>query len=514
MAGSQDRALEAAIAATRFGLGARPGEIAEAGADPRGWLKAQIRRGGGDDPAPALQGAEALQMPNAAPKPAAAAPGGVAMAEGRMAEGAAMDAAPAASPQPAPAPYAIPEGLASMRQAEQTFLDYQAATKAAKDDPEARRLAAAPLLIEIGHDVLARVRLACLTPASFRERWTLFWCNHFTVAAKALYVAVAVGPFEREAIRPHVFGRFEDLLVASTRHPGMLLYLDQAQSVGPNSPAGRRNPKAGLNENLGREILELHTVGADAGYTQADVTEFARALTGWSVGRGAVPIERQGEFMFRPQVHEPGARTILGRTYADSGEGQARAVLADLANDPRTARRLARKIAAHFIADEPPPSAVARLERAWTSSRGDLATVAAALIDCPEAWSPAGLKFKTPYEFLVSGYRAAGAAPREAQKEVTGPLNTLGQKVFGAPQPNGWSDLAADWAAPDAIVKRLTWAQAFANVYTPQGLQPVDVAVQALGERLSTPVRTAIARAETRQEAFALLLMSPEFQRR
>jgi uncharacterized protein (DUF1800 family) len=292
----------------------------------------------------------------------------------------------------------------------------------------------------------------------------------------------------------------------------MLLYLDQAQSIGPNSQAGMRR-RGGLNENLGREIMELHSVGADGGYTQADVTEFARALTGWSVGSQRDPRGETGGFLYRANFHEPGARTIMGRRYDDDGVKQAYAVLLDLAASPKTAHRLAYKIAAHFVADDPPPALVARLEAVYLNSKGDLGLVADALVTAPEAFQPQAMKLKTPYEFIISGYRAANAVPSNPGKEVVGPLNTLGQRPFGAPQPNGWSDVAADWAAPDAIVKRLTWAQGFANAYAPQ-TPPPDEARSALGARLRPVTLAAITRAESRTEAFAILLMSPEFQRR
>jgi uncharacterized protein (DUF1800 family) len=449
----RDRALEASIATTRFGLGARPGEIAEAKADPRNWLKSQITRRGADEP----QGA-----------------------------------------------------LPDIRAAFRTFVDYRRQVQAAKGDPEVRKQANQPVLERARKEILARAQLAAGTPASFRERWTLFWANHFTVSAKAVQVAVAVGPFEREAIRPNVFGRFETLLTAATRHPGMLLYLDQTQSIGPGSMAGQRR-QAGLNENLAREILELHTVGADAGYSQADVTEFARALTGWSMGGpNAGPAE--GAYLYRAAMHEPGARSVMGKTYGPGQEDQATRILADLAANPRTARRLARKIAVHFVADQPPPALVARLETAYIASDGDLAEVAMVLIDGPEAWIEPQAKFKTPYELVMSGYRSVGRVPTAVVREVNAPLTLLGQTPFRAPQPNGWSDLASDWAAPDAIVKRLTWATAFAAAFAPS--DPLTAADQALGARLSPPVKTAMARAESREEAFALLLMSPEFQRR
>ena len=170
-----------------------------------------------------------------------------------------------------------------------------------------------------GADFLARVRLGATTDAGFRERWALFWANHFTVSAQKLVTANLVGPFEQEAIRPHVFGRFEDLLVASSSHPAMLLYLDQAQSIGPDSPLGAAGRSwfgkkpSGLNENLAREIMELHTVGVEAGYSQADVTEFARAMTGWSIGGFRNAPGAQGRFLFREEAHEPGARMVMGK---------------------------------------------------------------------------------------------------------------------------------------------------------------------------------------------------------
>jgi uncharacterized protein (DUF1800 family) len=308
-----------------------------------------------------------------------------------------------------------------------------------------------------------------------------------------------------------VFGRFEDLLVASSTHPGMLIYLDQARSAGPNSLAGQRR-QMGLNENLAREILELHTVGADAGYSQADVTEFARALTGYSIGSERELVEQQGRFLFRPQLHEPDARTVMGRTYAAGEADQARRILADLAAHPATADHVARKLAVHFVADDPPPALVARLRQAFLDSHGDLAEVATSLVTAPEAWDPAACKFKTPNEFLVSSYRAVDAAPTLAPREVVQPLTALGQRPFSAPQPNGWSEQASDWAAPDAVVKRLTWAAAFADAHAPA--EPMALAQASLGARLSPAVATAVSRAESRSEALTLLLMSPEFQRR
>jgi uncharacterized protein (DUF1800 family) len=466
-----DRELKAAIAVTRFGLGGRPGEIGQARSDPEGFLRAQIRPQGAD--LPDGNGETSAQR------------------------------------------------IADLRAFRETRRDAKAGDP--KQDAEARdpvKMARRLLRDDTGGDFLARARLAATTDAGFRERWALFWANHFTVSATKLATATVVGPFETEAIRPHVFGRFEDLLVAAETHPAMLLYLDQAQSVGPDSRAaealrrrqaqGGRQP--GLNENLAREILELHTVGVGGGYTQADVTEFARALTGISIAGLRADTAAAGTAMFRDGAHEPGARTVMGVRYRDGGRDQAMAILADLARKPQTARFVCGKIARHFTADQPDPALTARLERSWTTSGGRLDKVAETLVSAPEAWDPAPAKFKTPYEFLTSSWRAGGGGPRDIQT-LAGVLNGMGQKAFSAPSPKGWPEDAQNWAAPDAIVKRMTWAQGFAAAVAGDQ-DPRQLADQALGARLRPATATAIARAESRPEAFALLLMSPEFQRR
>jgi uncharacterized protein (DUF1800 family) len=271
----------------------------------------------------------------------------------------------------------------------------------------------------------------------------------------------------------------------------------------------RGGKRAGLNENLAREIMELHTVGVEAGYTQADVTEFARAMTGWSIGGLQEPDA--GRFKFRPAAHEQGVRTIMGKTYAQPGIEQAHAVLKDLAASPHTAHHLSLKLARHFVADDPPPALVARLARTFQGTRGDLAEVAKALVLAPEAWSPGAEKFKTPYEFLVSAWRAAGVTPGMLPQLAI--LNALGQKPFSAPSPKGWPEDAETWCEPDAVIKRMAWAQNLA-AQSLNGRDPVQMAHDALGARLTPLVATAIQRAETREEGLAILLMSPEFQRR
>lgn len=461
--------MMAAIAVTRFGLGARPGEIEAAKADPKGFLAGQIRRQGADLP---QDGGET---------------------SGQR--------------------FAQMRDFQQQRKMERDQKDGQTDKTAA--NAQTFKDAQRALREKVEADFLARARLAANTDAAFRERWALFWANHFTVSSTKQITSVLIGPFEREAIRPHVFDSFENLLVASSTHPAMLTYLDQAQSIGPNSQAAtaaarRGAGKAGLNENLAREILELHTVGVDAGYTQADVTEFARALTGFSIGRDAE--DRAGQYVFREAAHEPGARTIMGRHYGQMGLKQGMAVLADLAADPRTARHVCGKIARHFVSDTPPPSLTDRLERRWMETGGDLAKVAQALIESPEAWDPTPVKFKTPYEYTLSTWRLIGAEPSAFER--LGPILTgLGQKPFSAPSPKGWPEDAQTWAAPDALIKRMQWAQGFAAVVADR-TDPSALATGALGARLTPAVAQAVSRAETRREAFALLVMSPEFQRR
>ncbi len=500
--------LNAAIALSRFGMGARPGEIDRVAADPRGWLAAQVRPSGAPAPAGAFPSStdqlqaflayrQAGQDRRTTRRPAGTAP-------------------EAATDTPAPSVMAT-EG------ARPTDPAAQAAFDARRESRQALNRAAAEAF-------LARARLGATTADGFAERWAIFWANHFTVSATKFQAAIFLDAHEREAIRPHVFGRFETLALAAEQHPAMLLYLDQAQSVGPNSVAGQRRD-AGLNENLAREIMELHTVGSDAGYTQGDVTEFARALTGWSIpagrdagaagrgggrGRRAMTQAIAGEpgpngFVYRPVVHEPGERTVLGQRYPDTGRAQGEAILTDLANRPETARGLSRKIAAHFVSDTPSPALVAALERAWTTSGGDLSVVAGALIAAPEAWEPAPTKIKTPYEFIVSAHRAFGTEPRQVQP-LRQALIAMGQPPQSAPSPEGWPDTAADWAGPDALVKRLDWSRSAAD--RAQAADPNATAAAALGPRLGERTRLAVARAESRPEALTLFLMSPEFQRR
>lgn len=373
--------------------------------------------------------------------------------------------------------------------------------------------------------VAARTGAALTASAPFVERLVHFWANHFAVSADKLPVIGIAGLLEFEAIRPHVLGRFRDMLLAVEQHPAMLLYLDQAQSIGPDSMAanlaerlGRR--RRGLNENLAREILELHTLGVDGGYTQADVTEFARALTGWTVsGLVRGPVRRlvgstgsPGTFHFAAAIHEPGERRILSRRYGHEGEGQARAVLDDLAANPATARHLALKLARHFAGDDPPPAMVERLTRAWLDSGGDLPTVYRALIDSPEVWDPAPLKFRTPWEWSIAALRAVGALQLEGQA-AGGLMAQLGQPVWRPGSPAGYDDVAASWTGPDALMRRVEAAERIAG-RTGEMVDARTLAPRLLPGTLNPTTVQAIARAESPVQGLALLLVAPEFLRR
>lgn len=468
----------AAIALNRFGLGAKPSEAPPG--DARRWLTGQFDR---FDARPAAFAA----LPDAGALVTA-------YREQQQAMRGAARMAPAAADPPAK-----PERRPEQKVARQDFVeDAQALYRQA---------------------VQARTRSALETEAPFIERMVHFWSNHFCVSADNPQTRAFVGAFERDAIRPHVLGRFEDMLLAVERHPAMLIYLNQIQSIGPGSMAAQRaaarNPGKvrGLNENLGREIMELHTLGVRSGYTQADVTEFARALTGWSIGaRTPRDSGNAGDFAFRPNLHEPGPRTILGKTYPQAGADQAQAVLADLATASATANHVATKLARHFAGDTPPPALVSRLAAALSESRGDLPSLYRTLVESPEAWAPAPLKFKTPWEWTISALRGLGRA-QLGQFQMAGVQSQLGQPVWKPGSPAGWDDTAASWAAPDALLRRVEFAQ---RLVAPVG-DAIDA--RALGPvlipaSLTPATAEQVGRAESPGSALALLLVSPDFLRR
>lgn len=381
-----------------------------------------------------------------------------------------------------------------------------------------RRRARGGLRLHYVEAVNARVGAALSTPTPFAERLVHFWSNHFAVSAEKLPVVALAGAFEFEGIRPHVMGRFVDMLKAVERHPAMLLYLDQADSIGPGSAFGQRPRVAarqrGINENLAREILELHTLGVRTGYDQADVTEFARALTGWTVpgiGRRIGARAVTGGFQFLPDLHEPGTRTILGRAYPQEGEAQADAVLAELARNPATARHIATKLTRHFAGDDPPPAMVRRLEAAFLRSDGDLPTVYRAIIASPEAWVATPVKFRSPWEWSIGALRGLGANLSNSGSAV-GLQEQLGQRVWRPGQPSGFDDVAATWAGPDALMRRVEAAERLATRSGPVDAR--NLASRMFPASVSASTAEALKRAESPGQALALLLVAPEMMRR
>src|SRR3984957_4514782 len=368
--------MQAEIAVLRFGLGAKPGDLAAASAEPRAWLLSQIK-----GPVPL-----AVNSPLAPSDQIFAS-----LMQARDERQKMKQASATESPDAKVAFNAIREA-------------YQPPYRA---------------------QVLARAQSAALTTRPFAERLVHFWSNHFAVSADKGVVYGLAGTLENEAIRPHVAGRFVDLLTAVEQHPAMIAFLDNQYSVGKDSTAAARfarfrgndtgQPKRqfGINENLAREILELHTLGVNGGYSQADVTNFAQIITGWSIGggKGRLAGGVPGRFYFRDNMHEPGSKVFLGKTYPEQGQRQGEAVLADLARRPETAKFIATKLVRHFIADDPPPAAVDRVARAFLKSGGDLPQVYAALIEAPESWDANARKFKTPEDFVFSTLRALNVSP-------------------------------------------------------------------------------------------------------
>jgi uncharacterized protein (DUF1800 family) len=493
---------KASVALNRFGLGGRPGDAP--GADPAHWVLDQFDR------------YEARPQAIAALAPSSRIASDLAdyLREVRLLQREKRNNALA---KPAM------ETESAMRGSAMQPMVMSAEEKA--DDPvaQARRRAREQGRDHYANAVSARALTSLNSPAPFVERLVHFWSNHFAVSADQLTMFGLAGSFEFEAVRPHVLGRFGDMLHAVERHPAMLVYLDQAQSVGPNSPFGqagvRRRQKAGLNENLAREILELHTLGVRTGYSQADVTEFARAMTGWTVaglGRDRGPAYADagaaGSFVFAPQLHEPGTRTILGKSWGQQGEAQAAAVLDLLATHPATARHIATKLARHFAGDDPPSALVGKLETAFLRSDGDLPTVYRALVEAPECWVSRPVKFKSPWEWTISALRGLGAQQLPPMA-MNGLMTQLGQPVWKPGSPAGWDDVAGSWAGPDAIMRRVEAAERLAQRIR----DTVDArqrAAELFPDALSESTAQSIARAESPGQGVALMLVAPEFMRR
>lgn len=468
-------ATAATSAVNRFGLGARAGDLQTIGSDSRGWLLAQLQ-----------------------------------------------PASPIATFNGLPGSRDYLRQYRALAQLRKQAREAKAEKGAPVDAQLAQREARRAMVQGMRHEWVLRQRVAATSDTGFHERLVRFWSNHFAISVDKSVASQFAAPMEREAIRPNISGKFADLLLAVERHPGMLLYLDNQASIGDDSRAainaarrGAGTPKAGkrgLNENLAREIMELHTLGVNAGYSQQDVTEFARAITGWSVVRDN---DRGGAdaFIFRANAHEPGLRRVFGKTYRQEGEAQGIAVLHTLAVHPATAQHVSLQLARHFVADAPPPKLVERMAKAWVSSGGDLPSVYRAMIEDDTAWQPAARKFKNPDDFFISALRACGLDGEDDVALAVRLQAQLGQPLFQPRSPAGFGDVAADWGGPDALFKRVQAAQALANrLPEMHGNTPLNLGEAALGARLDTQTATALRRAESVQQGVALLLASPAFQ--
>jgi len=474
---SLDAKGAAALALHRFGLGPRAGSIHAIASDPRGALLAELDKPGagqavGYDLISSAQSARQAFLFNQTRQARQIA---TKMAEEQRAAGDTQ--------------------MTMMTMAEQKP-DEQPAQAAATDTP----------VQNIYREVKARIDAAMGAEIGFVERLVWFWSNHFCVSRDV--VNNMAGGYEREAIRAHVLGRFGDMLLAVESHPAMLIYLDNFRSIGPMSVAGLIN-KTGLNENLAREILELHTLGVRTVYTQDDVIRFAKAITGWTMRPMATDPDHGNEFVFNARLHEPGPQTILGKTYPEGGVEQGRAVLADLAHHPATAAHVAAKLARHFCADEPPDSLTERLAKRFLDTDGDLKEIAKALVEAPETWDEQRVKLKRPSEWLIAAWRAIGTAPDP--RRILESQGYFGERLWRPVAPQGFSDMQAAWI--DGIAQRLDIANRIAE-RVGSSIEPAAFLETALGPLASEETRKTIARAESRQQALTLALMSPEFQRR
>lgn len=427
---------------------------------------------------------------------------------------------------------AIAAAYAEYREDRQAMRREANAAAAMSDDEatmpeEVRRMSRAGFRRHYAEAAGARLAAAVATTAPFPERLVHFWTNHFAVSADKQSVVGFAGNYENEAIRPHIMGKFSNLLVAAVHHPAMLLYLDQAQSIGPDSPFATRvrnrgNRQApGLNENLAREIMELHTLGVRTGYTQADVTSFAKALTGLTVaglGRGAgqraMPADAQpGETLFAEQLHQPGAQTILGTRYDQPGERQAEAMLRDLAVHPATARHIATKLARHFTGDVPPAALVDRLASDFEKTGGDLPSLYRTLVASPEPWAAGPAMFKSPWDWTISMLRALRTPALGERQNIAAMFVQLGQPVWRPGSPKGYDDMVATWAGSAALMQRVELASRIAGRIGDRA-DARQLAPLVLADALTAETAQAIARADSPGQGLAMLFASPSFLRR
>ncbi|HEX8612476.1 MAG TPA: DUF1800 domain-containing protein [Telluria sp.] len=438
------------------------------------------------------------------------------------------------APESIPLPSALSERLASLetpnRSAGKTLAEFEEARRNARDEtPAAQELRRARVGRIARESAEARLLRAIQSPRQLEEVMVDFWFNHFNVAASKGNVQALVASYERDAIRPYVFGSFRQLLGATAKHPAMLYYLDNYLSSGP-APAKARGRARGLNENYARELMELHTLGVDGGYSQRDVTELARMLTGWTYDQRALIGEDQG-FRFDSKRHDQGAKTWLGRAVPADGQQEGEMALDVLAVHPATARHLSYKLAQYFVRDEPPPALVERLARTWQANGGDIGGVLSVLFASDEFMAPAnvGAKFKTPYQYVVSAARASAVPPGDIGP-LLGTMNQLGMPLYGCQTPDGYKNTEAAWMNPHALTRRIVFATALgagrlplakgapqvalqdASSVTPAPLDPLQLE-STLGAAVSPRTQELVAASPVALRA-AMLLGGPDFMQR
>ena len=329
----------------------------------------------------------------------------------------------------------------------------------------------------------ARILRATMSHRQLQEVMVDFWYNHFNVFAGKGLDHLWVGSYEEQAIRPYALGRFRDLLLATARHPAMLFYLDNAQNSAPGS-RGADGKELGLNENFAREVMELHTLGVDGGYTQADVISLARILTGWGLARPNLRFGTGSAFMFDAARHDFGPKVFLGRPIRSSGEGEGEEALALLARMPATAHHIAFELAQYFVADMPPPALVDRLAARFRDSDGDIRAVLKTLFTSREFRDSDSKKYKTPYQFVLSAARAAGVAVGNP-RPLLGAMGRLGMPLYGCQTPDGYKNTEAAWLSPDATTLRISFATALAAGRLPIASPPPATPQAAIGRRSS-----------------------------
>jgi uncharacterized protein (DUF1800 family) len=406
-----------------------------------------------------------------------------------------------------------------------SLAEYLELRKQVRDEDEGARQRRRELDARVAREAAeARLLRAVESPRQLEEVMVDFWYNHFNVFAGKGIDRALVTSYENEAIRPHVLGSFRALLGATARHPAMLHYLDNAVSSAPNpNPNAKR--KGGLNENYARELMELHTLGVDGGYTQRDVTELARMLTGWTFEQRRLAGGGEG-FRFDPKRHDNGTKTWLGQDIAPDGQREGERALDLLAMHPTTARHVSRQLAQYFVSDDPPPALVERMTATWRASGGDIRAVLRTLFASPEFMSTeaAGAKFKTPYQFVVSAVRASGL-PVANVGPLTGAMSQLGMPLYGCQTPDGYKNTQDAWLNPDALTRRISFASALAAGRLPLAAAPAPassappVALDAaslqaaLAGAVSQRTLDIVGQKPDRLRA-AMLLGSPDFMQR